>query len=206
MSRSPFRILMVCTGNIGRSPMMERLMVHRLRELGAGEWMSVTSAGTVARFGAGMEPFAAQVLQERGLSATGFGATPLTAELVSAADLVLTATREHRSRVVNLAPSAVRRAFTVLELQRVAHDSGAAPVERSLGVPESDVDLATSAVAWAAQMRGAVARPADEADDDLPDPLGESIDVYRTRAEAISAAVEQIVPFLLGLQGDSAAG
>ncbi len=202
MGEASFTVLMVCTGNIGRSPMMERIMLHQLREHGADAWTSVRSAGTWARSGGSMEPFAAQVLDERGLDATGFGATPITEALVAGADLVLTATREHRSRAVNLVPAAVRRTFTILELQRVVRATGEVPVAGDV----ARADRARAAVAWAAQMRGAVPRPAHDEDDDLLDPLGQPVDVYRARADAVGTAVEQIVPFLLGLQGGSAAG
>jgi protein-tyrosine phosphatase len=202
MGQASFAMLMVCTGNIGRSPMMERIMLHQLREHGADAWTSVRSAGTWAKSGSAMEPFAAHVLDERGLDATGFAATPLTEELVAGSDLVLTATREHRSRVVNLAPASVRRTFTILELQRVVRATGEVPAAGDAVA----ADLARAAVAWAAQMRGAVPRPAHDEDDDLLDPLGQPVDVYRARADAVGTAAEQIVPFLLGLRGSAAAG
>lgn len=212
---TPFAVLMVCTGNIGRSPMMERLMRRQIEEAGAAGQFVVASAGTWAQAGHGLEPYASQVLVERGADASGFAATPLTAELVTRADLVLTATREHRSRAVNLAPSAVRRSFTLLELERVVRgvDLRVAgqpvhtpPGGRPSGAEPPPGGRPAQAVAWAAQMRGAVPRPLDESADDLGDPLGEPVEVYRARADAISAALEQIVPFLLGLRRAADAG
>ncbi len=49
-------------------------------------------------------------------------ARPLTAGLVRGARLVLTATREHRTRAVSLVPEAADRAFTLKELQRLLID------------------------------------------------------------------------------------
>ena len=145
-----------------------------------------------------MQPFAAETLRERGVEAGGFAATQLTEELVRESDLVVTATREHRSLVVGLVPGAVRRTFTLLELARIA---SSAPASGPIG----DASAVRQAVAWAAQMRGAVSRCEDSVDD-LDDPLGATLGVYRERADAIDNAVEQIVPFLIGEPRDISAG
>ncbi|MDX6313919.1 MAG: low molecular weight protein-tyrosine phosphatase, partial [Streptomyces sp.] len=59
-----FRILHVCTGNVCRSPMAERLTRHELtRRLGDGAaGILVESAGTWGHEGAPMEAHAAAVL------------------------------------------------------------------------------------------------------------------------------------------------
>ena len=149
-----------------------------------------------------MEPGASRALTELGVDASGFSASPLTQKQVAAADLVLVATREHRSDVVNLVPSAVRRTFTLHELARIAES--APPRTGSDASSDTSTDDGTAlrvrqAVAWAAQLRGAVPRPSAEAADDLDDPLGAPDAVYRERAMAIEASVERIVPYLLGI-------
>jgi protein-tyrosine phosphatase len=195
VSDAPVRVLMVCTGNICRSPMMERIFRSAADVRGGGTQVEVVSAGTCARSGEPMQPFAAAALSERSVSTAGFEATPVTAGLVASADLVLTATRGHRAHVVGLAPGAVRRTFTLLELARISTSAPPAP-RQDVGAAGAQVRLA---IAWAAQMRGSVPRPTED-EDDLTDPLGAPLEVYRARAEAISAAVEQVVPLLLGLQ------
>jgi protein-tyrosine phosphatase len=197
---------MVCTGNIGRSPMMERLGRHQLRALGVDSGWSVTSAGTWATSGHPMEPFAEQVLAERGVDVSDFRATLLTAELLTSADLVLTATRDHRSQAVNMVPGAVRRTFTLLELERIVRAAGPAPDPAAVATGASPTDRSRAAVVWATQMRGAVPRPDAAADDDVPDPLGESVEFYRARADSVQRALEQVVPFLLGLRAAPPAG
>ena len=199
MSGAPARVLMVCTGNICRSPMMERILRASVEERGLR--VSVTSAGTWAHEGEPMQPFAATTLSDHGGDVDGFGATPLTEALISSADLVVTATREHRAHVVGLVPGAVRRAFTLLELARIA---SSAPPPPASDIAADRARLA-EAVAWAARMRGSVPRPA-EGEDDLDDPLGAPLDVYRERGEAIAAAVGQIVPFLFGPLREEQAG
>ena len=69
-----FRILHVCTGNVCRSPMAERLTRHGLAaRLGGGATgMVVESAGTWGHEGAPMEAHAAAVLAEYGADPSGF--------------------------------------------------------------------------------------------------------------------------------------
>lgn len=107
-------ILAVCTGNICRSPAVERLLRAAL-----GDTFTVSSAGTGALVGAPIDAPMARLLSADGVDPSGFEARQLTAELVHGADLVLALTREHRSAAVRLAPSALRKTFTLRELARL---------------------------------------------------------------------------------------
>ena len=95
------RILLVCTGNICRSPLAEALLTHALRERGAQD-VEVSSAGTGAWDGAPASEGAYLVGLERGLDLSGHRARLLTRELAEQADLVLTMARHHRARVQEL--------------------------------------------------------------------------------------------------------
>jgi protein-tyrosine phosphatase len=189
-----FAVLAVCTGNIGRSPIMERVLLDRFGAHGVAPDVQVRSAGTHAMIGAGMEDGARLALLELGISPEEFGATPLQPRLVETADLVVVATREHRAEVVGLAPQAVRRTFTLHELGRIAATCPPMPPP----VPDSGPGWMRGAVAWAAQLRGSVPRPDPLSLDDLEDALGEPLAVYRSRAAEVVASVERIVPYLLG--------
>jgi protein-tyrosine phosphatase len=195
-----FAVLAVCTGNIGRSPMMERILKQRLHDhvvdSGSQVEVTVSSAGTVAAPGSAMETGAARALRELGFDASGFAATQLGSDMVSASDLVLVATREHRSEVVALVPSAVRRTFTLRELARIAVT--APPVPGPTPLPAGAGDRMRLAVAWAAQVRGSVPHPDPETLDDLTDALGEPDEVYRERAAEVVSSVERILAYLLG--------
>ena len=84
------RVLMVCTGNICRSPAMHYLA--------ARDWAGVaevTSAGTHAETSMDATPEIRRSAADRGLVIPQHRPTQLTAALVSRADLVLVATEGH---------------------------------------------------------------------------------------------------------------
>lgn len=81
------RILMVCTGNICRSPMAEVLLADRLRKLGIE--VTVSSAGLRALVGAPADPLALELIQKRGLDLSAHRGRQLTREIIHASDLVL---------------------------------------------------------------------------------------------------------------------
>ena len=95
------KILLVCTGNICRSPLAAALLQRALTERGV-EGMDVSSAGTGAWDGAPVSEGAYLVGLERGLDLSAHRARLLTRELIEEADLVLTMARHHRARVDEL--------------------------------------------------------------------------------------------------------
>ena len=95
------RILLVCTGNICRSPLAAALLERALTERSI-EGLGVASAGTGAWDGAPVSEGAYLVGLERGLDLSSHRARLLTRELVEDADLVLTMARHHRARVDEL--------------------------------------------------------------------------------------------------------
>jgi len=95
------KILLVCTGNICRSPLAAALLQRALTERGV-EGMDVSSAGTGAWDGAPVSEGAYLVGLERGLDLSAHRARLLTRELIEQADLVLTMARHHRARVDEL--------------------------------------------------------------------------------------------------------
>ena len=94
-------VLLVCTGNICRSPLAAALLERALKERGI-EGVAVHSAGTGAWDGAPASEGAYLVGLERGLDLSGHRARLLTRELVEEAALVLTMARHHRARVDEL--------------------------------------------------------------------------------------------------------
>lgn len=166
-------ILCVCTANVCRSPMTELLIRDGLHRRGlATDSLSLGSAGVRARTGDPIAEHAADLLAERGIDAAGFRSRPLTAELVAGADLVLAASREHKSAVIALDPSASRRAFTIREFGFLLEDV------REPGVPDDPAERVRELVRAAIGVRG-LRQPERPDDFDLDDPYGRRKSAFR---------------------------
>lgn len=95
------RILVVCAGNICRSPVAEAM----LRQALPGRQLS--SAGLGALVGHGVEPTARALAEADGLDVANHQARQLTAEMLGDADLVLVMSPGQRRAVGELAPQAL---------------------------------------------------------------------------------------------------
>jgi protein-tyrosine phosphatase len=200
MSGEPYRVLMVCTGNICRSPVMERLLVAKLAaRLSPADLdrFEISSAGTWGMVDSPIAPLAAATLVERGGDPSSFAARELDPTLIRAADLVLGATREHRGLVVTSEPSAASRTVTLRELARLLGPVTAADVSARAGTASDDVvDRMRAVVASAFSNRGLV--PLDTpADDDIGDPYGRDQAVYVKAADQIDTALDVLVGLLI---------
>jgi protein-tyrosine phosphatase len=162
-----FHVLHVCTGNICRSPMAEHLMRAGLSVPG----IEVSSAGTHGLVGERVQKHAAAVLAASGIESRGFRGRRLDVDLVTSADLVLTATRKHRAAAVLLEPRASARAFTLREFDRLL--SAVDPTD----LPLEPEERARALVVAAAAQRGLI-RPDRPEDDDIDDPYGEPASQY----------------------------
>jgi len=186
-----FRILHVCTGNICRSPMAERLMRAGLAaRLGPdADRFVVESAGTWGHTGSPMEAHAHSTLAAYGVDGADFRARELLAEHVAGSDLILGATREHRAAAVVLQPRAAGRTFTLREFARLTATVG--PASLSGAVAGDDlVDRARALVRAAAAQRGQVP-PERPRDDDVEDP-------YRAPASAYVVCGDLVHRTLVG--------
>jgi protein-tyrosine-phosphatase len=109
------RILVVCTGNTCRSPMAETLLNARIQQEGLGERVKVLSAGLYASGDYPASAGAQEVMARRGLDLAAHRTRQLLPEYVAAADIVLTMTASHKRAVVELAPQAADKVYTLAE-------------------------------------------------------------------------------------------
>jgi protein-tyrosine phosphatase len=180
MSQEVFSILTVCTGNVCRSPAVERLLTSKL-----GPTVGVSSAGTHALVGHPIaEPMAA-LLRDSGADPDEFEARRLSEQMLKKADLVLSMTRAQRGLVVELWPAAVRRAFTLREFARLL--SWVDPSALPTGTP---ADRLRAAIPLAGAQRARWRTPPDE--DDVLDPFRLSNTVYAESFAQIISAVDSI--------------
>jgi protein-tyrosine-phosphatase len=175
----PFSVLVVCTGNICRSPLAERLGRARLSEFRGDAVVRIHSAGTRAVVGSAMDPASAAVLRDLGGDPEGFVARQLTEQLVASADLTLTMTRDHRREVLARGPRALSRTFTLREaaglLELVPEDDGSDP--RAL----------------VRRMAAARSLRASGGDDDVPDPIGRPAEVHASTGDIVAEALDPIL-------------
>jgi len=182
-----FKILVVCLGNVCRSPMAERLLQRHLGELlgDAAAAVAVTSAGVRAAVGAGMDDLAAAELRRLGGDPDGFVSRQLEPEMANEADLVLTANRDLRSRVLEEAPRALKRTFTIPEFAAIAVSD---PMSEPRVIGTQDL------IARTASWRGSV--PVEVYD--VPDPVEQSAQVHRQVADLLDDACTTIARTVAG--------
>lgn len=87
-SQKPREILVICTGNICRSPMGEGILRDRLRRAGLGD-IRVASAGTSGWDHQPPTPEAVRACAEIGIDISGLRSAPLEAEMAEGADWIL---------------------------------------------------------------------------------------------------------------------
>ena len=197
-----FGILFVCTGNLCRSVIAERLARQGLRDrIGAdARRFRVASAGTAALDGCPVHPYTAEALSRVGADAGVTVSHLLTSADVDAADLILTAGQEHRDAVLALRPGASRRAYLLREFARVAAFALDLPAADISAAGHSAVRQARHLVAEAAQLRGRVPY-VEPAEDEIADPATSTAAFFEC-ARVIDAAVSQSLDSLCrGLPG-----
>jgi protein-tyrosine phosphatase len=183
-------ILIVCSGNLCRSPFAEGLLRRLLTERFGASAPAVSSVGTIARDGAPATPEAIVVASEHGVDASSHTARRLAREDLAEADLVLTMTSEQRDAVARVDAQATGKTFTVKELVRLLEtlpgsERAKGPESLALRIAEADAHRRT----------GFAGNPDDE---DVADPIGHPIETYRAVAWELAAWSERLVEVLFG--------
>ncbi|HET7475458.1 MAG TPA: low molecular weight phosphatase family protein [Dermatophilaceae bacterium] len=175
-------VLLVCTGNVCRSPFAERVLAHQLDQLGIppDRRVRLASAGTAALVGESMDPRCAAHVRSAGGTAENFRARQLTADMVADADLVLTATREHRAAVARLHPRSLGYAFALRDFAVLVGD-----LPRPWRPHDGPASTVAGRTAAQAAARRGLSPPLPVGEADIVDPFG--------RPEAVVAAMTRQV-------------
>ncbi len=147
------KILMVCTGNICRSPMAEGLLKSMLPE-NMKKIFKVSSAGTSALDGNQAEPNAIQAMQDFGIDITGHVANPVNSKRIGESTFIFVMEQQHK----------------------VIIDHG--------------YDIEKGKIHLLSEFNR------NEKLDEIFDPYGKSLKVYRNCASIIKGCIEEVIRFL----------
>lgn len=172
-------VLMVCTGNLCRSPMAEALLRDTAHSHGCS--MEVSSVGTWAYPGNSATTEAIEVLRARGVDLSGHRSRPLERAALAEADLVIAMTSVHRREILAIAPDVDGKLILMKELVELGlegelPDLSEARLQRLLGAPRPK---------WRRAL-------------DLDDPIGKPIGAYERTVAEIELGIEVLVTALCG--------
>jgi protein-tyrosine phosphatase len=175
-------VLVVCEGNIARSPAAATILQARLP---AG--FEVASAGTRGLPEHPVWPPYAERLLAQGLDPDGHLSRPLDAQTVRSSDLILASTRAQCSVVVTNDPLALRKTFTL---------GGFARMLRAL----QDQGVALDDLPAVIAERGLLV-PVHTDGDDIPDPYRAPAKVAEESWDLLTRACDDIVSGLAAVLG-----
>lgn len=188
---SPLNILVVCTGNICRSPLGEVVLRARLQPLG----VQVHSAGTHAVVGHEMTEPAQALAVESGAKAedaASHTARYLVESMLVEADLVLAMTREHRSHAVRMVPARVRTTYTVREFARLTSALSTEEAHTAADAAGNDPKARLAAVLQAVIAQRGRVTIANPQEDDVVDPYRRSREVYVKSSAQLMPALSEV--------------
>ncbi len=174
----PFRVLLVCEANHCRSPLAEHLLRAQISQHPAVPWV-VSSAGLRAPDGVPAHPHVERVLRERGVNSEGWVSRGLSPQLVTDADLILTAELAHRRHIVRLQPAAVAKTFPLLTFATWLRNAGPA--------------VSSAPLLDRAMFGRARTQPMAPRTEELADPLGHSLRRFRACARLLDDAFEPFI-------------
>lgn len=184
------RVLVVCTGNVCRSPIAEGFLRRAFgARLGANA-PQVVSAGTMGWTGSAADPGSVAAAAERGVDISSHRARELEPPDIARSELILGMATEHAQAVVAEVPEARSRTFTLKELVRLMDAlpevDGATP-ERGL----------SERVAAADRLR-ADGFAGDPRHEGIMDPLGMPLDAFRAVAAELDGWCSRLTVGLFG--------
>lgn len=101
-------ILVVCVGNICRSPIGEALLKEKY-----GDKKHIASAGVQALVGKPADATSLELMAENGVDASSHKAQQLTKEMAAEYDVILVMEKRHMQDVTRIAPTASGKTFLI---------------------------------------------------------------------------------------------
>ena len=102
-------ILIICVGNVCRSPVAEALLAHKLQ----GRSLAISSAGIGALVGNPMDKTAHEILREHGLDHVSHRARQVDSDMLHRADLILAMEQSHIQHIRQIAPEVHGKTFLI---------------------------------------------------------------------------------------------
>jgi protein-tyrosine phosphatase len=109
-------VLLICTGNICRSPMAEGLLRVRLAQDEARQAWRVSSAGVWTVDGRPASAYAIEEMAKRGIDISRHHSRNVTNEMMAEADLVLAMTRRHTEALRAAFPEHAYKVYLLSEM------------------------------------------------------------------------------------------
>lgn len=108
-----YKVMMVCSGNTCRSPMAQVMLQAEADK--AGMDVLADSCGLGAFAGERATEYAAEAVEDRGLSLKEHRSKPFSPEMARASDLFLTMTAGHKAMLLSFCPDLSGKVFTLKE-------------------------------------------------------------------------------------------
>jgi protein-tyrosine phosphatase len=141
-------ILVVCVGNVCRSPIGEALLAREFPQL------KVWSAGLGALVGEPADPLATEVAASNGLDLSAHRAQQITSWMCQAADLILVMEQAHKTEIERRFPLVRGKVFRLGDSGKADHFDIADPYRQAKSAFEKAyVDIACGVAAWAPRIR-----------------------------------------------------